>query len=197
MKDRHYQRGSAVEITIIVVLVVAVIGALGFIFWNNFVNKPVNNVVDKDKSSKTTSDASIAPRLTIESWNIGGDYTDKSVQLIYKTANEFGNDVVNFSDVRLNGVDSGCDDESVAGYMVRLTGDQEAIQGSTKTNITAKEAYDKYGKNSDSSPISNVGEYYYLYTGPQAPCTSNATLAQIQENASKAAVEFVKTLREL
>lgn len=51
MKRRlNNQRGSA-QIIIISVLVVGLLGTLGFIFWQNFINKPVN---DKNASSQTS-----------------------------------------------------------------------------------------------------------------------------------------------
>ncbi|MFZ1301165.1 MAG: hypothetical protein WAQ27_01120 [Candidatus Microsaccharimonas sp.] len=45
MKSRTQQQGSALHIVIIIVLVVALIGTLGFVFWNNFI-KQTNTTQD-------------------------------------------------------------------------------------------------------------------------------------------------------
>ena len=59
MKQRQLQRGSA-HAVIIIVLVVALLGALGYIYWQNFVgNQQTNGQTD----TKTTTDA-VSPVTT-------------------------------------------------------------------------------------------------------------------------------------
>jgi|GEM_PF-5651761 len=55
MKSRHTQTGSA-HVVIIIVLVIAVLGALGFIFWQNFLNKPAASTTTTTTTKTTASD---------------------------------------------------------------------------------------------------------------------------------------------
>jgi hypothetical protein len=57
MRSHAQERGSVAHIVIIVVLALGLIGALGFIFWQNF--------VDKSTSSRTDTDA-----VTIAEWGV-------------------------------------------------------------------------------------------------------------------------------
>jgi hypothetical protein len=54
-KDSSSQTGSA-HVIIIVVLVVALIGALGFVFWQNFIQNDVNTSDNETQSKKTNND---------------------------------------------------------------------------------------------------------------------------------------------
>jgi hypothetical protein len=65
MKSKARERGSIAHVVIIVVLVLGLLGALGFIFWQNF--------VDKSTPSSTTGS------IIIAEWGVGipvqGEYT--------------------------------------------------------------------------------------------------------------------------
>jgi cytoskeletal protein RodZ len=51
INKNHSQKGSA-HVVIIVILVIALLGALGFVFWKNFIYKEV----ETDKNSQQTTD---------------------------------------------------------------------------------------------------------------------------------------------
>lgn len=56
MKSRISQQGSTAHIVIVVVLVVALLGALGFIFWQNFIKQEDTSQVQTPQSSETVQD---------------------------------------------------------------------------------------------------------------------------------------------
>ena len=201
MKSYNNQQGSTAHIVIIILLVVAVIGLLGFVFWQNFISK--EPAVESNNASTTDvvndeSELVTAPKLAITQWDIGGDYSDNSVQLTYEIETRFDGNILSFSEARLADAE-GCDEPTAAGYVVRQTADEEATQGSTGNGLTAKEAYDRYaaGEPSEFAPIAKVGDYYYLMTGPQAVCSEDQAIANIQESATRAVAKFVNSLRAL
>lgn len=55
MKSRIKEQGSALHIVIVVVLVVALLGALGFIFWQNFINKPNDTQASVEQTNSEQS----------------------------------------------------------------------------------------------------------------------------------------------
>jgi hypothetical protein len=62
---KNNQSGS-IHIIIISVLSIALIGTLGFVFWQNFVNKPATSVTTSDTTdSKTSSPSSLATKYSL------------------------------------------------------------------------------------------------------------------------------------
>jgi cytoskeletal protein RodZ len=55
MKSRIKEQGSVLHIAIVVLLVLALLGALGFIFWQNFINKEPVKTQTQDVSKNTES----------------------------------------------------------------------------------------------------------------------------------------------
>ena len=181
MKSRIKEQGSAAHIIIIVVLVLAVLGLLGFVFWQNM-NKPVDNktaTTDSTATSETTDkeSSSNSKTLTVTEWSVSGTYSAEST--IGYTVNQFGS--LSISDPSQR---SGCE---ALGSISRGNAGDDAVVGSTYSGKTTKEAYDLgYG-----DARAQVGEYYYLYTGPQQSCDDAAN----QEKAVDAVKEFVTNLK--
>ena len=70
MSNRHRQAGSA-HLVIIIILVAALLCALGFVFWQNFVSQKDDTSVT---SSQTTSATTATTAATAESANTLTDY---------------------------------------------------------------------------------------------------------------------------
>jgi hypothetical protein len=81
---KNLQSGSA-HLIVIIVLVVALLGTLGFVFWQNFINKSAasNTATTAEESSKKTGDqeeyCSTYEKLCFDypkTWSITGEATD-------------------------------------------------------------------------------------------------------------------------
>lgn len=196
MKSRS-QTGSA-HVVIIIVLIVALLGAVGFVFWQNFL-KPSNKQADNasltsSKDAQGTSQSKLSdkdsqeisqPKLSINEWDVGGDYTGNGARLAYSIK---GSSLI-FTDSRLAGTEC----EGYGGSISRQTANEEAYNGN---GATVKVAYDQ-GRSSDKfSPIGHVGDYYYTFMGQDVACPDES-LAQIVNEEYDAWREVVKTLRAL
>ena len=69
MKKLNNQTGSA-HVIIILILVLAVLGLLGFVFYQNFVNKPATKQAD---TSQTTAQTQTDKTLVISEWAVKGN----------------------------------------------------------------------------------------------------------------------------
>lgn len=193
MKSQNKESGSVVHIVVIIILVVALLGVLGFVFWQNFVNKPVTKTADTSQTTSTTKSQS-DKTLVISGWAVEGNYTDTSVDFVATPGTSFGTDVVNLTDSKLASV-AGCEKNNATGYISRLTGDAQI----NSDGLTASERYDDFVKtgsdNNGYFAISHVGNYYYMYTSPQAGCSTDGSASDIETAASLSAAKVVKSLR--
>ena len=196
MKSRIKEQGSALHIVIIIVLVVAVLGLLGFVLWQNFMNKPADSQADNTSATSTQeeatdeeSDTPAQPKLAIKEWNIGGDYSNGDVRLAYSLDGES----MSFADSRLDGTDC----EGAGGFVSRQTAGEPAVGNAYVDKGTVKEAYDQGGNASEFAPIAHVGEYYYTFMGPDIMCSEDETLQKQAGDAYAAGREVIKTLRAI
>lgn len=173
MKSRN-QSGSA-HVVIIIVLIVAVLGALGFIFWQNFVNKSANMNSSTSTSEQTEDQVSSdTSTITIGEWGVKGTYDtsadDATVSYVIRTNAEA--DVSSSSDdyelvyFDTSSVPSDC--KGYGGVIKRFTADQEVQFSAGAAGVTSSEMYAQNG--GDTDKFKKVGNYYYWYEGPQSAC---------------------------
>ena len=156
------ESGSA-HVIIIAVLAVVLIGALGFIFWQNFIQaKPSDNVAStttgiKTDSTQTKEEVKATPTdpnegyLVIDSWNVR-----------FKPA----------SAAKVSYVQKGegywltTDKWKNLGGVCAADGGVLLIRSTQKSTVLA----------SPPLPLNNeqkIGDYYYYYYTPQGICTDN------------------------
>jgi|ETNmetMinimDraft_4_1059912.scaffolds.fasta_scaffold59069_2 hypothetical protein len=183
MKSTHSQRGSS-HVIIIVLLVALLIGALGYILWQNVMNQPANESVTNSDTTQTTPESATEGELPISEWGVKGSY-DSSETIGYRI-NQFGSATVYYG----NGSEDDCE---VLGSISRSLADDDAIVGSTFSGYTTQEAFEM----GLGDARSQVGEYYYLYTGPQTnECSSESFDADRQLEADEAVEQLVSSFEE-
>lgn len=146
MKQNKYQSGSG-HIVIIIALVVVLLGALGFIFWQNFMQSKPN-----EKSNNTTTITTLNLNdgyLVLEDWNVKIKYpTDLGSNVITYEKGSDG-DYYDFSTERVSALGGNC------ANLVRLVRQTESTVPDTSGLIQ----------------VAQVGEYYYFINGPQTACS--------------------------
>lgn len=187
MKKRNMEHGGSIEIVIISVLVVGILAILGFVFWQNFINKPDN------KSNETTAPVTDGS-LSISEWGVKGTYSNTDVQLEYslETRTDAKGDEyqqIGLTDRRIAHIDSCSASKGPAGYVSRLSADSSVVTDPSESGPTTlvKDLY------SDSPHISS---YYYVWQGPHSPCGQEDTWG-ISSAAANAASEFAKNLQAI
>jgi hypothetical protein len=188
MKSRN-QTGSA-HVVVIVILAVVVLGLVGYVFWNNFLKAKPSTSKTASATTSTSKTASTAGTttttgkntITVPEWGVKGSISESDIS---------GYSFNTYGDLSLTGpsLSSACEDST--GYVSRATAGEDAIFGSTATNMTAKQAYDS---KADGWASAHVGDYYYFVTSPQASCQSAAD-ATAQSDLFDGIKEFVTNLQ--
>lgn len=188
------QKGS-VHIVIVITLVLALVVALGFIFWQNFIHK--SQTSSQQETTKTTDTQKKSPTVTttdektleIPEWNIKGTYS-YGKELNYEIVN-LPNDK---SYLQLTTSTISSNKDCAQGYsgVIERYGLNEMVETTYGDPVTAKSIYDS------RKDKSQVGDNYYIVSGPQALCADANDPVQIEANeVLKAAQGFVNTLTKL
>jgi len=184
MKNLSKQNGST-HIIVIVILVIALLGVLGFVFWQNFTKKdPVTTTSEQKKTTSQPVETVKDPNegyLVLQDWKIKFKLATESDKITYYAlpTNDagikkgFDAQYYEFSTKEVEALGESCAEPGgeVSGTVIRLANlsrskDKIATQGVILVN--------------DGQP---VGGYYYYLGGAQSTCSSNGTDLQIQDRA--------------
>lgn len=183
MKSRN-QTGNA-HVVIIIILVVALVGALGFVFWQNFMNKSATNTTAETTQQQETTSATKADSktLAVTEWNIKGSYggdqtfsyeifaTDPNALLLKK------------------GSSLACG--KGVGAVYRLKSDEKSsFFGTSGEEKTAKEIY----AIGDVSYQAFIGDYYYFLKDPSTACASDNISDSDRAALIQAVQDFVPSI---
>ena len=174
MKSRTKEQGSIVHTVVIIVLVVAVLGLLGFVFWQNFVNKKPATTASTNTTQMTQQTASTTKPLAVSEWGVTGTYDQAGLSDVSYTIDSNGR-----LTLTATGLPDGCGGLNGIGLVYRLTGDQPLpVVGDDETTA---QAYQRLGA---SASFVQIGNYYYLYYAPNAPCDPDGGTIQTQLKAA-------------
>ena len=154
MNKKQSQSGSA-HLLVVILLVVALLGALGYAFYLNFIQS--HSVEDTSTSVVVEPVATSEPNsLLITEWGIKGTYVGVS-PIAYSIS---GNDLVfTSSDSPTN-----CVGDPVAGIS-RFTGDQPMSDVSVLAGGSGETVAEFYTSDAigDYNGNKHIGDYYYIY----------------------------------
>jgi len=192
------QSGSA-HLIIIIALAVVLIGTLGFVFWQNFMQPKTvsvqNNKTDTTIKTDTTltTQPPVVDKNTLEltTWGIKG---------IYNGTHTIGYSMSDASHLRFTSSDLAgvCSDYSVGG-IARYTGDELMSDVSPVSGDAGNKKVSEFYAADGFTQFSgnkHIGKYYYVWVSPQQGCyqsgsdTPDATATKISDDAH----EFFKTL---
>lgn len=166
MKSHNKESGSVVHIAVIVILVLAV---LGFVFWQNFMNKP--------RASETTQTSSSIKSLEVNEWGLKGSTTQDVTGLTYKitTDTETDDNGKQYSIDILVFIPSGLlkDCQQYAGNVIRYhDANAPIITSGNGPTGTVQQAQFK-----------SIDGYYFNSPHPQSSCGGSTTEQVDQQNA--------------
>lgn len=157
VKQFHRQTGS-VHIVIVTIIVLLILGALGFVFWKNISAK--SHTSSTTKTSSTTLKP-VSDYLTISDWNIKFKITDELKTTTIIDSKEQSNDTppltsYAFTTKRIHALGGAC-----------------ATQPFANTEILTRTS-DKPNTTPDGILLNNtaIDGYYYILGAPSASCTA-------------------------
>jgi len=194
VKNKKTQVGSA-HLIVVLVLVLALIGSLGFIFWQNFMQQKTNDdkaVVVTPEVSKTDDATPAVPSndgyLVLEDWGVKyklpSDLGNNTIKYYKVSDNPSVTDGYYFSTSRVEGLGAGC-----------LPTDQ--YYGALA--MTTRSTMDNNNDVSGPSAKTKIGDYYYFYWHPQAACTSGSdrSIIDIEMQDSDMIQTMLKSVEKL
>lgn len=176
----NIQKGSA-HVVVVGVLVLALLGALGFIFWQNFVSK--DEVTKKAETIVKSEDAKNTARssgdskegyLVLTDWGVKFKIPDDIGELTYYkqtvSQNEQGvNEHYEFSTKNVEALGGDCVNTNESGSVTRLA--------YLSRSQTKAEQYASSVPANDNNP---VGDYYYMVSGGQSLCSERQGELQLK-----------------
>jgi len=144
------KKAFAPIMTLVIILAVGLVAALGYIFYQNMNSSSSNNT--SNNSQKNTTDKNKG-YLVLDDWRVK-----------FKIPTELENTIIN--------------KYKINGYYYFTTSRSEAIKGckndgdinGTLISLSRYENEQKTDGESNGGLISKLGNYYYYSTPPQAPC---------------------------
>lgn len=186
MAKHYHERGEA-NAVIVVCLVVALIGALGWIFWQNFIAKDFNQNsteqaiarADKDADKTKDLDAKIAQRdevkdesaadpseggkyLVITQWGVRMPLTSATAGAYYEFSDA---KTLTLSTKPLAKMSANCGVNGTA----PVGGSLKRGKKGEVMMVAPSGAEIKFGSNGETK----VGDYYYFYMNPQSTCSDD------------------------
>jgi len=187
MKTRTSEQGSA-HLIIIIVLIVALVGTLGFVFWQNFVNKPAEkSTTSTSQQTEINSDLpSGSKALTVSEWAVKSSYGG---ELVFGYT-VFANDP---NALLLTSGDSVACGQGI-GTVYRLKSGEKAASsffgGTNDEEMTAKDIY----TSGNVSTQSKAGDYYYFLKDASGTCSSDTVTAMERSGLIQATKDFVESI---
>lgn len=189
MNKNNNQSGST-HLIAIIILTVALIGTLGFVYWQNFGQV---EEVEKTYVETNANEVSNDNFYTISEWGVKGvwneDYAVKPISLT--------NGLLSLTTDNLTGSCIGFE----VGRIARLAGNE--IVGGTNSTTTASQEY-VVDKIAEFSGNKKIGEYYYVYSSPQQGCyqaDANGSFSQSADpltiQSSEKVHDFFASLKEI
>ena len=172
------QIGSA-HVAIIGVLVVALLGALGYIFYQNFIQK---NSPDSSKTATSNAAASLpeqqkaiakpevvdeAKYLILDDWGVRFKLPQDGVSVLYKKTTGNGMVTYGFNTQAVDALGGYCTLDKASGGLAAVTRESA-----------------KLVDYASMKPLNNnepIGGYYYYMSGSQAPCSDSNQALEMSE----------------
>lgn len=185
MKSRHSQAGSA-HLVIIIVLAVALIGVLGFVFWQNFVNKPAPKTADTTQTTQTTSSKNT---VAVSEWGVKGTTTEDTTGLTYKIASntETDGNGKQYTYDSLTFITKGLEDacQKYAGTVLRYS----------DPNAPAILSGDGPPETVAQAGFTSVNGHYFNFLHPQSACDGDQTdQDSLQQTSIQIASDFAASI---
>lgn len=160
------QKGSA-HVAIIVILVVALLGTLGFVFWQNFIHKdtsPTTQVIHENQTDKKSKD-------------LPEKNNDEGYVVVREWGIKFKTSVSNELEYSITSRTGGPTDTTYEELGLKIKAD--AVTDKRCVNFGA----DLYRQTEPTTMFGakKIGDYYYFMTGAPGQCSENESDLNIQK----------------
>lgn len=173
MNKKQFQSGN-VHYVIIFTLIVALLGALGFVFWQNFVqtkttsNKP--SLITASSSELSNVAVDDTKYFFISEWGVKGFY-DSQYGLAYQIKAKFNPQ--QYIELYSFDIPEACQQGAVLGYIGRYSA-TDLVKGHGDVEISnPKTSQHNYINHSFGDNLRKIGDSYYLFEQGEADVCNN------------------------
>lgn len=160
-------------VIIVVILAAALVGAVGFIAWDKLAKNNTDTDTTAGTSQSATGEETIKetneapePVLSLGEWDVEVPLKENSTKFILTYRTYTTDDGRGGSLYDVTSSDSTCNDVASHGGLARYDANHEGPLGIWR----------------DSGAGVTIGDYTYVYSGPQAACSDDeAVMAQVQK----------------
>ncbi len=177
LKNLHKQNGSSL-LVVIIILAVAILGALGYVVWSNYIApKTTQNHTTQATTAQTNNQTNDLNKgyLVLEDWGVKFKIPDsltdiKSYKLTAASNSKGITDYYEFTTQRVEDLGGQCAGSTSNGSVIRLD--------SLDRTQTKQDEFASTAPANDNEPIAN---YYYYVSGGQSTCADQGTDIQTQD----------------
>jgi nitrate reductase NapE component len=158
---KQQKQSGFAHLAIIIVLIVALLGALGFVYWQNFmqlkIETPIPAIGDTPTSNLKT--------MSISEWGIKGTYTNTET-LQYNMISNDNQLIFTSNDTR---------GKCATLFLVRHVGSERLNEGRVIGNSDNTSTVADYYNTITDGSIKHIGDYYFTINSSYAACGESAT----------------------
>jgi len=182
MKKIDNESGFSVVELLLVIIIVILLGFIGwYIYHTDHKATPSNTTTSKTASSSSKKSVSY---FTITQWGVRAPYSG-SLTLEYTISTSGGQSYAILSSSQLDASDPACQSAGNYGGIITRYASTDIVQDEGgSSGLTPSQYFSQY--DISSAEYSHVGNYYYLYTHPQAACSSSQTSQNLQTETDSA-----------
>lgn len=174
---------KSVSPALVAILLAALVVAVSFIYWQNFINKPVTyeKLLKIETASPQVATKQKPRQLVLEKWNV---YIPLKENSYYYQPGEHST------------VSSDDEVYMLSTKSLRVAcGTQKATIGSLERVLNTEENKKKKTVGSHVDGTKVIGEYLFVFTRPRTVCSDSLDVITLQENATSEFTELLDSLQ--
>ena len=203
MPHKSNQKGFAAVEAILIAVVIALIGFVGWYVWHSnqqakatldAASKSAQSSAPKITKKKDTTTTITPPYMIIKAWGVRAPYNDK-LSLEYELFSTSHIQYAVFSSKELDASDKNCALYKTGGTIERYSsGDVYTLpETNESTGKTAKE----YATTLKPSDYGHVGDYYFFFHPAQGECGDSQSSMDLRQQTSSLVFSMVPKLEAL
>jgi hypothetical protein len=189
-KLKNNEKGFGAVEAILIVIIVLLIGAVGYLVYKDKHKAPVKTVVVTKTVTVSPKASSSTNYFSIPEWSVRAPYSG-NLSLHYTLSTSSGEAYAKFTSDQLDATSAQCRSAATYGGVILRFAANDTVYTPDGTN-TGKTATQYFTSGNTFVTYIKVGNYYYQFSQPQGVCDAS----QVSQDAQQATVNAVRNITE-